>query len=71
MNRLAFAALTVVLCAGCATPGETPSSDVRVDRVYRTGSNLPSTEISRTSTQTIDPATIRIPTPQPPRGTGN
>jgi len=73
MNRLALATVSVALCAGCASSNEapTPSSEVRAERVYRTGSNLPTTEISRSSTQTIDPATIRVPTPQAPRGTGN
>lgn len=74
MNRLALATVSVALCAGCATTDESPTSttaEVRTERVYRTGSNLPTTEIGHSRTQTVDPSTIRVPAPQPPRGTGN
>jgi hypothetical protein len=66
-----FAATAAALCTACATSNESASSDIRVERVYRTGSNLPSTELSRSGVQSVDPETIRLPTPQPPRGAGN
>lgn len=73
MYRFALATVAVALCAGCASSNESPAagSEVRTERVYRTGSNLPTTEISRSATRTVDPETIRIPAPPPPRGTGN
>lgn len=66
-----FAAMTAALCTACATSNESASSEPRVERVFRTGSNLPTTEISRSGVQTVDPEAIRLPIPQPPRGTGN
>jgi len=73
MIRLALATFGVALCAGCASTNESPapSSEVRMERVYRTGSNLPTTEVSRTTTHTVDPSTFKVPPPQPPKGMGN
>jgi hypothetical protein len=33
-------ALSVLACAGCATPGDDQSAEYREQKIYRTGSNI-------------------------------
>jgi len=62
----------VASLAGCATTSDQAAAP-REDKVYRTGSNLPTRDGAPSDVKTIDPATITRPrggTGSPSTGTG-
>ena len=53
-----------MLLAACAAPSPSdPSATPRDDKVYRTGSNLPTRDPTATDAKAVDPGTIQRTTP--------
>jgi len=71
---LAVTAFAVVGLAGCASSGD-PVEERAYDKVYRTGSNLPTRENAPTRNTTLSPEAVsdpvRLPGGLPTRGAGN
>ena len=71
---LALAAVAAIALSGCAANGGT-AEDPAYEKVYRTGSNLPTRENAPTRNSTLSPDAVsdpvRLPGGMPTRPAGN